>query len=392
MKKVLLATLLVSLAASVPALDVLRPAFVKNTTAQNSSSVPLILTLFGAPIVEGDAEFLMVDPTNDDYIILFNGGSTGDSDGGALIRYNKTNLADFDIIALSLANTAIDAANGAAVAPTDATIRDMGMDTNGHVIFVVDPNGADPLLPFLIRADFNGASDIVEVIASGVNLDGSETMTVLGTTAYIEKQGSFAGGTPADNAIYVYSTAGAANSAQTGTVFVNDTAFIAAGITTSNNINALASNGTNLILGVAAEFYQITPAGVITSYKTSASIATDLGTAVTGTANNALLALPNGEVYFSGFAGGPAPLGNGWVKLANDGPKTASILLSETDVEADADFKTTVGGLTTAELEANNRNFGFSDGDFIFSNESSDDTVWRVILAAPAVVSEWMAY
>jgi len=405
MKKSFAILAVLAVASVAGAQDVLQPSFVKTTTAQNSSSVPVIGTVFGGPMnlnpptTGGDAEIFMIDPTNDNFAVLFNGNSTGDGDGSAIVRYELANITNFALVAGADINTAIDAANGADPAPTDVTIRDAGVNAAGQVIVLLDPTGAGATLAFLARVTFSGSTGTVDIIGSGANVDGGESLAVVGNTAYVAKQGSFAGGTSADNAIIAFdTTGGAAVASQTGTIVITNTDLTNAGIATPDNINAIAANGTSLLIGVAADYYSASFGPLaITPVKTSAAIQTELGLTALSTSNNSLVVDAAGNIFFQPFSTTPATVGNSFIKIGTGAGRPATVYLSETTIEADADFKTTIGGATTAELEANGRNFGFSDlststtnGALVFSNESSDDTVWTV--TNPSNVADWMVF
>jgi hypothetical protein len=353
----------------------------------------------GSPVTASDIEMFAVDPSSGK-MVYSNATDTNDTDGFAIVRTGPGATAPLTVVTgASAILAAVDAANGATAAPALLSLRGMGIDTAGNIILAFDPSSSTDAWLVRLTGGMNGAPT-VEVIGGAATpnlVDGTNAMTVVGTTAYLCRNGAFAGAgnSPADG-IITFSTTGTANASQAGTVLVSEATLTAAGGLNQTAadivINAIApTSGGNLVAtnsGAATsndDIIQITAAGAVSTVRTGPQARTDLGYTDTGyaaiTANTS-----NGDIYIwlNDFnAGGTSATdGNAFVKITG-GSGAMTKVINEAEIQADTDYNA-AGFFTNVQ------------GVVYYSNalywtDDNLEAIYKVVTSASGV-SDWSVY
>ncbi len=354
----------------------------------------LNFSTFGAPIATADAEAIAASPSGQLY--LFNGGDTDDGDGDAVATFSVGAPG-----ALSLAmcdggqiEAAIAAAGGSLV---NSLYRGTAVDAAGNVLIPIDPNGVGEAWLVRVNASSSFAAPSVDVLAGGPTagnaIDGTWDIEVVGSTIFLLQRQE--NGAPEDRIVSFNSTGSAFPTLQSPTVVVN-AATLGATIPATENMNGLAALGGNLLIldggsATASDTVYTVPqsGGAVTVFKSNASLVSELGASFVGFSTGSVTVNPStNDVYFSGFDDGTA----GWNLFKIDGTtNTASTVVTEAVIEADADYGAANGEITDQVYGLAYRN----DGYVYFTYEASsgnDEAVLRVSVLAPSGAASWVMY
>jgi hypothetical protein len=348
----------------------------------------------GSPVVNSDIEMLATDASGRLY--FSNATDTNDSDGFAIVRVTSpgpTPTLEVLAGATEIIN-AVDAANGGNPAPSLLSLRGMGVDSSNRVILAFDPTGSSD--SWLVRIT-PGSPSTVDVIGGGATpnlVDGVNAMAVVGTTAYLSRNGAYAGaGNSPEDSVATFSTDGVANPSQAGTLLVNEVTLTGAGafnVTSADLVlNSICpySGGDVLLLdsgasGSSDSVGRSTSGGSLTILKAGTAMESDLAYTDVGfaclTANTT-----SGNVYlWLNDYNNPNTDGNA-IAVLPGGTGTAGLMITETEIAADPDYG-------SAGLFTNVQGIAVASG-YIYWTDDNLEAVFRIPEPASAV-SDWSMY
>jgi hypothetical protein len=300
----------------------------------------------GSPLTTSDIELLACDDSGALY--FSNAIDTNDSDGFAIVKVTSPGPSPTLTVLAGATeiHAAIDAANGGDPAPTNVTLRGMDVDSSNRVILAFDPTGSSD--SWLIRIT-PGSPATVEAIAGAATpnyIDGVSVMTVVGTTAYIIRNGYYVGsGNTQEDSVATFSTDGTANPSQAGTLLVNETTLTGASMFNVTNTDLAMSEscdyqgGDVLIMdsgaaGSSDSIGRVTSAGATSMTKLGTEMETDLSYTDVGFASIAANT-SNGNIYlWLNDYNTPTTDGNAFLVIPG-GTGTTEIIITESEIQAD---------------------------------------------------------
>lgn len=354
-------------------------------------------------IAEPDAENMKRGPGGRLY--LFNGSDTDDGDGDGVFNFPAGAAVNSGFILM------IQGSSDSAANPTDSTtlegamqlaghtpngggetVRGMGVDSSGNVLFGFD-NGSTSFLVRVPSTSNVAGTPMAEIIAGAVAtagnpMDGVNALDCESTGAYVLLRSAF--GASEDKVVVFDSTGG---TGQSGTVIVSEADLVTAGHNpAADQMSGLYVTPTHIYLSSRGasnqngKFYRFPiGGGAGTLLKTMNAVETDTGRALNSisASDRGFCVNPaNGDIFFSTFKGAA------WDILRIDGATgTAYDFALDADIVANANYVSQInGGALENQVEALDIVGGFLYVSLESAN-SNTDSVIRFELPSAAVAN-----